>query len=99
MGGPAVVADRIWLHRVLVAISLRHKDTEQLMNYFLACMSWLAHELARKGMYVKTLFTLLDLCVSSLRRGHANLLCVVPILTDDLRRGSNSTIAIEILLG
>ena len=32
--------------------------------------------------------TLLDLCVSSLRRGHANLLCIVPILTDDLRRGS-----------
>merc|ERR1719433_224933 len=32
------------------------------------------------------LFTLLDLCVSSLRRGHANLLCIVPILTDDPRR-------------
>ena len=28
------------------------------------------------------MFTLLDLCVSSLRRGHANLLCIVPILTD-----------------
>ena len=27
--------------------------------------------------------TLLDLCVSSLRRGHANLLCIVPILMDD----------------
>ena len=25
------------------------------------------------------LFTPLDLCVSSLRRGHANLLCIVPI--------------------
>ena len=36
----------------------------------------------------KKLFTLLDLCVSSLRRGHANLLCIVPILTDDLRRES-----------
>ena len=32
--------------------------------------------------------TLLDLCMSSLRRGHANHLCIVPILTDDLRRGS-----------
>ena len=31
----------------------------------------------------KKLFTLLDLFVSSLRRGHANLLCIVPILTDD----------------
>ena len=34
------------------------------------------------------LFTLLDLCASSLRRGHANLLCIVPILTDDPRRES-----------
>ena len=38
----------------------------------------------------KELFTLLDLCVSSLRRGHANLLCIVPILTDDPRRESKS---------
>ena len=36
-----------------------------------------------------TLFvTLLDLCVSSLRRGHANLLCIIPILKDDSRRES-----------
>ena len=35
--------------------------------------------------------TLLDLCVSSLRRGHANLLCIVPILPDDPRRGSTTT--------
>jgi hypothetical protein len=34
------------------------------------------------------MITLLDLCVSSLRRGHANLLCIVPILTDDPRRES-----------
>ena len=39
----------------------------------------------------KKLFTLLDLCVSSLRRGHANLLCIVPILTDDPRRESKMT--------
>jgi hypothetical protein len=38
--------------------------------------------------FTKELFTLLDLCVSSLRRGHANLLCIVPILTDDPRRES-----------
>ena len=37
----------------------------------------------------KNLVTLLDLCVSSLRRGHANLLCIVPILSDDLRGESN----------
>ena len=28
-------------------------------------------------------------CVSSLRRGHANLLCIVPILSDDPRRESS----------
>ena len=36
----------------------------------------------------KKIVTLLDLCVSSLRRGHANLLCIVPILADDPRRES-----------
>ena len=36
------------------------------------------------------MFTLLDLCVSSLRRGHANLLCIVPMLTDDPRRESEN---------
>ena len=40
----------------------------------------------------KNLVTLLDLCVSSLRRGHANLLCIVPILSDDLRRESTYNI-------
>ena len=38
--------------------------------------------------YAKKLFTLLDVCVSSLRRGRANLLSVVPMLTDDPRRES-----------
>ena len=42
---------------------------------------------------IKELFTLLDLCVSSLRRGHANLLCIVPILTDDPRRESEHVLA------
>ena len=32
------------------------------------------------------LFTLLDLCVSSLCRGYANTLCIASILTDDPRR-------------
>ena len=45
----------------------------------------------RTAIY-KEMFTLLDLCVSSLRRGHANLLCIVPILTDDPRRESNNHI-------
>ena len=30
----------------------------------------------------KNVILLLELCVSSLRRGHANLLCIVPILPD-----------------
>ena len=42
------------------------------------------------GETCKKMVTLLDLCVSSLRRGHANLLCIVPILTDDPRRESIS---------
>ena len=36
----------------------------------------------------------LDLCVSSLRRGHANLLCIVPILSDvpeGTRSGASSS--------
>ena len=48
---------------------------------------------ARLSMEVaKKLVTLLDLCVSSLRRGHANLLCIVPILTDDPRRESGISV-------
>ena len=35
------------------------------------------------------LFTLLELCVSSLRRGHANIICIVPSLMDDPRRESS----------
>ena len=31
-----------------------------------------------------------SICASSLRRGHANLLCIVPMLTDDPRRESHS---------
>ena len=45
----------------------------------------------RRGQCEKEFVTLLDLCVSSLRRGHANLLCIVPILTDDPRRESESS--------
>ena len=33
--------------------------------------------------------------MSSLRRGHANLLCIVPILTDDPRRESEFRSRIE----
>ena len=46
----------------------------------------------RAQEHQKKICTLLDLCVSSLRRGHANLLCIVPILTDDPRRESKCTI-------
>ena len=43
------------------------------------------------------LFTLLDLCVSSLRRGHANLLCIAQILTDDPLRSSANTFEKHVL--
>ena len=46
------------------------------------------HEELASEIEIKKFDTLLDLCVSSLRRGHANLLCIVPILTDDPRRES-----------
>ena len=36
------------------------------------------------------MLTLIDVCASSLRRGRANLLCIVPILTDDPRRESKN---------
>ena len=42
------------------------------------------------------LFTLLDLRVSSLSRGHANLLYIVPMLTDDPRRESLTHLRITI---
>jgi len=41
------------------------------------------HQTKGKHSNQKKLVTLLDLCVSSLRRGRANLLCIVPILSDD----------------
>ena len=42
----------------------------------------------RRSGNVQTSSTLLDLCVSSLRRGHANFLCIDPILTDVPRKES-----------
>ena len=42
----------------------------------------------RRSGNVQKSSTLLDLCVPSLRRGHANLLCIVPILTDVPRKDS-----------
>ena len=57
---------------------------------FLPCLMHVALE-PDAEQCAKKLFTLLDLCVSSLRRGHANLLCIVPILTDDPRRESKSS--------
>ena len=40
------------------------------------------------GPVLENVLILLDLFMSSLRRGHANLLCIVQILTDDPRRES-----------
>ena len=49
------------------------------------CMYVYTHAFMHVCMYpcaAKQLFTLPDLCTSSLRRGHASLLCIVPILTE-----------------
>ena len=71
-------------------------ETHQIVFPFLMCTFPAGSSLAIGCICTtpKKLFTLLDLCVSSLRRGHANLLCIVPILTDDLRRGSNYQILV-----
>ena len=37
---------------------------------------------------IELLLIALDLCVSSWRRGHANILCIVRVLTDDPHRES-----------
>ena len=63
--------------------------TKNVNNMGCARMSSSAQMLDGGCMTTKNLFTLLDLCVSSLRRGHANLLYIVPILTDDPQRESN----------
>ena len=54
------------------------------------CLGGVLLPAAERLQRQKKFSTLPDLCVSSLRRGHANLLCIVPILTDDPRRESNS---------
>ena len=59
---------------------------DSLLDTFVFCMEPLM------------LFTFLDLCVSSLRRGHANFLCIVPSLTDDPRRESVDTFVVLIPL-
>merc|ERR1711986_47689 len=60
-----------------------------MSEYLLACR-WMAHTAqGRSEGSKKKLVSLLDLCVSFLRRGHANLLCIVAILTDDPRKESN----------
>jgi hypothetical protein len=45
----------------------------------------------KRHPYKKNGDTLLDMCVSSLRRGHANLLCIVPILADDPPEGGSNS--------
>ena len=44
------------------------------------------------------MFTLLDLCVSPLHWGHANILCTVSSLTDDPRRSRTSRYVVVIAL-
>ena len=53
---------------------------------------------ANKWFLGSNLFTLLKLCVSSLRGGHANPLCIVPMLTDDPRRESLKALVVLVRL-
>ena len=75
----------------LSSLSLFSSLSSPALPFFLWCGAGRAapRETGHHGNHKKHV-TLPDLCVSSLRRGHANLLCIVPILTDDLRRGSNN---------
>ena len=59
----------------------KQKNEDERFDY-----NWRSYEGKRENYYaprcVKKFGPFLDLCVSSLRRGHANLLCIVPILSD-----------------
>ena len=64
-------------------------DVVSLLNEDVTATASVSHGTDARGHLVSVyLFTLLGLCVSSLHRGHANLLCIVPILNDDPRRES-----------
>ena len=86
-------------HSTLGSMHASPRHTHRLLSYHVRCLNGHPHRYPRMNrswginarlVPAKELFTLLDLCVSSLRRGHANLLCIVPILTDDPRRESNN---------
>ena len=47
---------------------------------------------ADRDCQLQELLNIIELCVSSLRRGHANIICIVPSLTDDPRRESKTEI-------
>ena len=60
-----------------------------------ACAAWRqgpsqTPDACSHAMALVSCVMLLDLSASSLRRGHANLLCIVPSLMDDPRRESNA---------
>ena len=82
-------------HSILLAYVIVSELTNPLPNPLLETCGSLAGGLCLQPATPrqKKLFTLLDLCVSSLRRGHANLLCIVPILTDDPRRESEEDVS------
>ena len=67
----------------LPSASLLHASGEHLLVCAFLCLVFARTAKSKK------ISTLLDLCVSSLRRGHANLLCAIPNLTDNPRRVSN----------
>ena len=52
------------------------------------CYLFIGHPLHVGADVQKCLHFSICVCVSSLRKGHANILCIVPKLTDDPRRES-----------
>ena len=62
-----------------------------IYTYMYICVCMYKYKYIYIYTHMYKLHMILDLCVSSLRRGHANLLCIVPILTDDPRRESTSS--------
>ena len=61
-------------------------DDPLLITFLLyECVNSSRRARTTRALVFVLLFTLLDVCVSSLRRGHANVLCIVPMLTDGPR--------------
>ena len=101
-GNAACEFYRMWAVRFELAfchiqnISLDERNSTKLQSRFKLYTFPVSNSLAfceriNCWSVVNKLFTFLDLCVSSMRRGHANIFCIVPVVMG-LRRGSLTTL-------